>query len=436
MDYQKLFEYGKKMGFEDLEIGVGHNQSLSISLFKGKVEKNVAVNEKKFVLKGLSNDKMAQISFEDENIDEKELIKKLKENVESLTTDEKYEIFAGSKAYPDSINRNAGFKDISSLEKIELLKTLEKEILSLDERIKAVPYCSYEEDSYVVQIINSKGLNLEKTGEFCFLIAQAVAKQEEETQDAFEIKAVLKYEDFDLKAIAKKLVDEAISMLGAKPIKSGQYPVIFEKKAMSSLFGAFSSLFNGEAAIKKLTSLTGKEGQEIMNKNINIIEDPLDLNYIRYQPFDDEGVATYKKHIIKEGVFTSFIHNLKTAKYFKTKSTGNAFNGSVGFSNVYIESGTKDYDEMILEMENGLLITSLSGLHAGVNPISGDFSLQSSGFYIKDGKIEKPVTLIVVSGNFLKMMNNIEEIGSDLELRYNGMSAPSIKVKSLPVSGE
>lgn len=205
---------------------------------------------------------------------------------------------------------------------------------------------------------------------------------------------------------------------------------------MSSLFGAFSSLFNGEAAIKKLTSLIGKEGQEIMNKNINIIEDPLDINYISYQPFDDEGVATYKKYIVKEGIFTSFIHNLKTAKYFNTQTTGNGYNSSVGFSNVYIEAGSNSFDDIISGTEEGLLITSMSGLHAGVNAISGDFSLQSSGFYIKKGKIEKPVTLIVVSGNFLKMMNNIEEIGSDLELRYNGISAPSIKVKSLPVSGE
>ena len=436
MDYQKLFDYGKKIGFDDLEIGISYNESLSISLFEGKVEKNEAVVEKRFTLKGLLNDKMAVISFEDEFINEKTLIKKLKENVESLTSDEKYEIFAGSEAYPDTINRNAGFKSISSLEKIELLKTLEKEILSLDDRIKAVPHCSYEEDASAIRIINSKGLNLEKTGEYCFLVAQAVAKDGEETQDSFEVKAVLKYEDFDVKSIAKKLVHEAISMLGAKPIKSGKYPIIFEKKAMSSLFGAFSSLFNGEAAIKKLTTLLGKEGKQIMNNSINIIEDPLDLNFLRYQPFDDEGVATYKKYIVKEGIFTSFIHNLKTAKYFNTKTTGNGYNGSVGFSNVYIEAGDKKYDEMISGMEDGLLITSLSGLHAGVNPISGDFSLQSSGFYIKDGKIEKPVTLIVVSGNFLKMMNNIDEIGSDLELRYNGISAPSIKVKSLPVSGE
>lgn len=436
MDYQKLFEYGKKMGFEDLEMGIGYNEALSISIFKGKVEKNEAVIFKNFTLKGLLNGKMSLISFEDEHIDEKKLIQKLKENVECLTADEEYEIFAGSKSYPDSIQRSAGFKDISSLEKIELLQSLEKEVLALDDRIKAVPNCAYEENTSTIQIINSKGLNLEKSAEFCYLIVKAVAKQEEETQDAFEVNAVLKYQDFDIKKIAKKVVHDAVSMLGAKPIKSSKYPIIFEKKAMSSLFGAFTSLFNGEAAIKKLTSLIGKEGQEIINKQINIIEDPLDLKYIKYQPFDDEGVATYKKYIVKEGVFTSFIHSLKTAKYFKTTPTGNGYNGSVGFSNVYIDAGDKPLEKMISEMEEGLLITSLSGLHSGVNAISGDFSLQSSGFYIKNGKIEKPVTLIVVSGNFLKMMNEIEEIGSDLELRYNGVSAPSIKVKGLPVSGE
>ena len=96
----------------------------------------------------------------------------------------------------------------------------------------------------------------------------------------------------------------------------------------------------------------------------------------------------------------------------------------------------KTKDEIIKETEEGLLITDLAGLHAGLNPVSGDFSAQASGYYIKDGEIVKPVTLIVVSGNFLKMMNEIEEIGSDLYMGHSGIGAPSIKFKSLPISGK
>jgi len=79
----------------------------------------------------------------------------------------------------------------------------------------------------------------------------------------------------------------------------------------------------------------------------------------------------------------------------------------------------------------------LQGLHSGLNPISGDFSLQSSGFYIEDGKISKPTSLIVTSGNFFEMMNDIDKIGNDLELRNeSSVNAPSVKFNGLQVSGE
>ncbi len=228
-------------------------------------------------------------------------------------------------------------------------------------------------------------------------------------------------------------------MLGAEAIESKTYPVIIENEAMADLLSGFSSMFTGEAAVKKLTSLLGKEGQKIMQDNVTIVDDPLLAGAVNSQPFDDEGVACYKKAVVENGVFKTFLHNLKTAKTFNTKSTGNGVkSGSIGTRgiNLYIEKGNATKEELISSIEEGLLITDLSGLHAGLNAISGDFSAQSSGFYIKNGKIEKPVTLIVVSGNFIKMMNEIDEIGSDLFLGYSGVGAPSIKFKGLPVSGK
>ena len=104
--------------------------------------------------------------------------------------------------------------------------------------------------------------------------------------------------------------------------------------------------------------------------------------------------------------------------------------------NFYLQPGELNLKQMMKKMKRGLVITQMSGLHAGLNPISGDFSAQSSGFLVEDGKISRPVTLIVVSGNFLKMMNEVEAVGSDLEISYQGIGAPSVWFKGLPVSGK
>lgn len=439
MDFQKFIEKAKKANIEDIEFYCSESKTLAISLFNGEVEKSSVHNSNVISVRAIYNGKMTYMSFEDQNIDMDSVIEKIKENATILTTLEEFEIFGGSESYPKLETVDGGFSKVSVTEKVDLLKKVEKIAKSLDQRIVLLPYCSYDESSVKTSIINSKGLNLTKTVEYGDIVLGAVAKDGDSTQDGFEVKVALKYDELNPEEIAKKAVEKAISMLGAEAIDSKVYPVIIENEAMSDLLSGFSSMFTGDAAVKKLTSLIGKEGQKIMQDNVTIIDDPLLEGAVNSQPFDDEGVACYKKAVVENGVFKTFLHNLKTAKAFNTKSTGNGVKtGSIGTSgiNLYIQKGEKTKEELVASIDEGLLITDLSGLHAGLNAISGDFSAQASGFYIKNGKIEKPVTLIVVSGNFIKMMNEIAEIGSDLFMSYSGVGAPSIKFKGLPVSGK
>ena len=158
--------------------------------------------------------------------------------------------------------------------------------------------------------------------------------------------------------------------------------------------------------------------------------------------FDDEGVSTKKKVVVENGVLKTYLHNLKSAKLMHTTSTGNGFKsgyrGNVGISptNFYIEAGNETYDNMIASMKKGIIIDDISGLHAGINTVSTEFSIQSSGFYVEDGKIVKPVNLITIAGNFLEMMKQVQAVGSDLTFSLSGVGTPSILFSSLSVSGE
>jgi PmbA protein len=151
--------------------------------------------------------------------------------------------------------------------------------------------------------------------------------------------------------------------------------------------------------------------------------------------FDDEGVATSYKELVSKGVLKTFLHNLVTAKKDGVKSTGNGFGGGVGPVNLKLEAGSSNLDEMIKSCEKGIFITNVQGAHAGVNAVSGDFSLQASGYYIEKGEKIRPVALITVAGNFLEMLKDITMVGNDLKMSYYGVTSPSIKVKSMQVSG-
>jgi len=440
MDYKKLIQDGLDAGFSDIEIYIRSVVATNISIFNGEIDKNQYNDSRSFSVRAIYNDKMAYLTYENEFEDIDYIIETLKNNAKTLTTLEEFEIFGGSKKYPSFSKKESGFNKISIADKAKLLLDLENEVKSADSRIVFVPICRYSETNETIKIMNSKGLDVKKSNEYCLLVVQAVAKELDQTQSSFEVEVALTYDELDTKVIGKKVAEKAIKKLNAKPVPSKTYPIVFDREAMADLFQVFSSMFSGEAAIKKLTPLLGKEGQKIFSDKLTVIDDPLYEWAVSKEPFDDEGVACYRKEVVKDGVVETLLHNLKTARYFKTTSTGNGFKSgsSIGVSgtNLYILGGSKTQEQLIENINEGILITDLAGLHAGANPVTGDFSAQSSGFLIKDGKIDRPVNLIVVSGNFIKLMNQIDQIGNDMKVFYTGIGTPSMKFTGLLVSGK
>ena len=155
--------------------------------------------------------------------------------------------------------------------------------------------------------------------------------------------------------------------------------------------------------------------------------------------FDDEGVATYNKAIVKNGVLQTYLYNLTTAAKDGVQTTGNGYGGGkkgVESTFLYLKPGKKSLDELFAEVGNGVFITEVSGLHAGLNPQSGNFSLQSTGFMIENGKKGKPLDLITVSGNLLDIFQDVIEVGNDTYVSPSGVSAQSLLIKKIVVSGK
>ena len=316
MNLQKIIDKALKVGFEDVEVVVSTSNEKTINLFNGEVEKNFIGNSCTYTVKGILNGKKAVFNFEDENVDCDFVVSKLYENVGVITTDESSSIFEGSEKYATLNKVDGGFKNVPTSDKIELLKTVYNTAKEYDSRLINFPYCEYIEAYDKREVVNSKGLNLSREIEYGGVILSAVAMENGQTQDGTELAIKLKYNELDAAKIANKACEKAISMLGAEPIESGFYDVIIENEAMTSLLSGFSSMFSGEAAIRRLTSLIGKENQKIMDEKISIIDDPLKENAINSETFDDDGVATYTKSVVENGVFKTFLHNLKTAQFF------------------------------------------------------------------------------------------------------------------------
>ncbi len=447
MEYRDLLEKllrESKDKMDDAETFLIKSKETEINIYEGEISKYSIAESGGLSLRGLSQGKMGYSYTE--KIDETSidmLISDVLENGKYIDDDPEI-IFEGSDSYEDMDNYSQELKKIEVEDKVNFLMNLEKTALDLDERVFAVDGCSYQEFEQERYILNTKGVDLQDKFNGAVVYISVVVKDGEDTKTGLSYKIFNDFSVLDYKEMAKEAVDNAVAMLGAKSIKSDNYPIIFENKTFANLISAFSPIFSADNVQKGLSLLKGKIGEEIASPNLTLVDDPFLKGGFGSRNFDDEGTKTTFKKLIDNGRLESYLYNWKTGKKDDVNSTGNAsrsYKGSISISptNLYIVKGDMSRRELVNFVDHGLYIDNLEGLHSGLNPVSGDFSLSASGFEIKYGEITRPVNQITIAGNLFELFKNIEAIGNDLEfgIPYSGfIGSPSIFVKSLSVSGE
>lgn len=440
----KLFEEAKKSEFTDFEVYYSGGDSFRVKVFEGKVDDYSVNTTYGISFRGLYNGKMGYSyteAFDDDACTM--LIENAMQNAKIIENEDKQFIFSGSKSYNEVNAYNKELDNVGAKEKIEAALSLEKLAKNGHPAIDSVAHTLIQSGSGEIKIKNSKGLDLSFKDNLLFSYVIPVAKKGEKRVDGSAYQIVRDFTELDIENIAKEAVENAISMLDAKPVKSGEYKIIFENDCAGDLLETFSGIFSAENTQKDLSLLKGKENTKIASEKLTIIDDPLMENGYVSSSFDSEGVATYTKSIVEDGVLKTLLHNLKTAEKDGVKSTGNASKGSykanigISGSNFYIKPSDKSFDELCKMVKDGLIITELAGLHSGANAVSGDFSLLAKGFKIVNGKKKDAVEQITIAGNFYTLLNEIEHIGNDLKFGIPGAScigSPSIAVKSLSVA--
>lgn len=440
---KELFKKASESGFSEYEVYYVDRESLSISVYKSEVEKYNLNNSAGLSFRGKFGDRIGYSYTEilDEDAIEM-LVKKAKENVLAIENNDIQFIYEGDKEYKEISTYHEELEDIPADKLINIAISMEKEAKKYCNKVESFSGCSVSYSSGKYGIINSKGLNLSNKSNLLTAYVVPIVKDLDKMYDGCGYVVAKSLNDVKPDKIAKMGVDEALSKIGGTSIASGNYKVIINNEAMVSLLSTFAGIFSGDAVQKGLSLLKDKEGEIIAADIVNLVDDPHLEDGLASVSFDDEGVATLKTYLIKNGKLNSLLHNLKTANKAGVKSTGNGFKSSyaspisVSPTNFYIEPGINSLEEMTKKINKGLIITDFAGLHSGANSITGDFSLAAKGFYIEDGIKTHPVEQITVAGNFFTLLNNIEEIGSDLKFPMSSVGSPSIVIKELSIAGE
>ena len=220
-----------------------------------------------------------------------------------------------------------------------------------------------------------------------------------------------------------------LDRLGSRKIATCQTPVIYEAQAAGSLLSHLISAISGGALYRKSSFLLDHKGKKIFPEHINITENPHIPKALGSAAFDNEGVATKQRSIIKGGVLMDYVLGSYSARKLGLQTTGNAG----GVHNLMIEHGEQDLPALMKQMGSGLLVTELIG--SGIDNVTGDYSRGAAGFWVENGEVQYPVSEITVAGNLMDMFQNFVEVGNDLDKRGNIITG-SILLEQMTVAGE
>ena len=434
INFKELNKAALEYGFSEIELTTLYQKGCVIKAVSGEISEAETYEKENYTLKGriIINGEahMGMVTFSGD-MDNNELFALVKENACVLKSTQESFLKPGltyrpMKEMPEILG--------SHEEKEAALKAVIEACLK-EPMISGVPSAEYQEEYAEKRLENSFGLSLKEESQSCLLFAEIIAQSSDDIQTGYDYHLVLN--DVSLLnpiELAKKVSHDVSAKLNSGMLPSGQYHTVIQREALDALFMAFKGFFSGENALRSLTPLKDQENKALFNEQITIVDDAYASIYDP-KVFDDEGMPTQKTVLVDHGIFKGFLDNKRTAEERKTVSTGNGYNGGVDTGYLRILPGDTSFDDLIKTCGYGVLITELNGLHAGANPLTGDYNCQANGFYIQDGLIGQPLHLMVISGNIMNLLKDVWLLGSDLKQEKDGHT-PSILLKNQTISGK
>jgi len=441
--YEKEFKYimdyaqGK---VDDIEIILSEDNSFSTRIHTQQIESFKYLDSKGIGIRIIKDGKVGYAyteKFDEESF--RLIVDEAHENSKFIENDEVVIL----ENYPDNkVELDLYSKDLDNVkveDKIAFTKKMEKLCGDVDERIVNVPYAVMGDGRSYFKITNSKGLNKEEITNNAYAYLGCIAADKDDKRMAFEFKVGRDFTKFDPNILAEKSARKSIDLLNGKEIKTGNYPIVFNSKMMSTILSTFSSIFSAKAVQEGKSLLKERLGEKIADAGITIIDDALHPDGTGTRSFDSEGYPAQKTVLVEDGVLKSFLHNTITARKDKTKSTGNAtrnYKSSLVITptNFYLKPGNTKREQLFKKYPEIVEIVSLQGMHSGASSVSGDFSLSGEGFLYANGKRRHSLKQFTISGNILDMLNNTEAIADDFEFDISSYGSSSVLIKELAIS--
>lgn len=430
-------QVAQDIGLKEYEIYFSESEGMSTETLKDEISsftsENASAIDFRCIINGRAGYASTQLFEADEIV---ELVKKAAANAAASESDDELEFFAGSESYGKVVMPEVVMPTAAQLRETAL--ELQKKTYSLSDKIADGTQSAVGVGISGSHMYNSHGLELSERYGVNYGYVSVVVKEGSESVSAFKGANGSNFEE--LESACEKAVSKALSQIGATPAETGDYPIIISSETMRSLLGTFAPVFSAKNAEKGLSLLKGKEGETIAADCVTIVDDPFRPGALQ-TAFDGEGVATYTKNVVENGVLNTLLYNLSSAKKAGKVTTGNGnHSNGIRYHNFYIKAGDKSREELLKIADGGIFVTEFKGLHAGANATTGDFSVESAGYMIENGQLGRPVKSFTIAGNFFKLLKEIAAVGDTVDFGLSTsptvFASPDLYIPKMPVAGK
>ena len=434
----------REKGLTEYELYYETCQSTSVSVFRQEIDRFTGSVDGGVCYRCLIGGRMGYASTEELTAQEAaRIVDAAADNAATLESEDPDYLGEGGQSYRP-LDR-ALYPLPSTQELIDTALDAQKRLYAADERVVDGSTTQTLLERSELRIWNSRGLDLSYVNHIAGLISVAVVSDGTQKANAAQIR-LGRLDRIDRDAVVAEAVGKALDKLGGEPAPTGNCPVVFSPKAMAALLQTYSGIFSARRARKGLSKLAGREGEPVAAPCVTVLDDPFHPDSPCPVPFDAEGSPTCEKTVIREGVLETLLYDLQTANATGHITTGNAAKGSykspVGIRpfSMYLASGPHTVEELLAQAGDGVYIDQVTGLHAGANTVSGDFSLQSEGFLIRGGKLTDHVKSFTVAGSFYELLKDITALADDSHLQDplgpTAFGAPTTLVRGLSIAGK
>jgi len=325
-------------------------------------------------------------------------------------------------------------------DKINLGLELEKLAQAGDPRVMLVESADYADSINHAAVVTTSGIRVAGQDSGCYVTATVIAGEDDETQVGFGYSVGRDPGSLDLTKAADMAVERSTRLLGAIKPETDRVTVVLDPMVTAQFIGIIGATLSGEAVLKGRSLFAERLGEEVAAANITLVDDPTNPLAFTASEADGEGLATRRNVLIEGGRLNKFVHNSYTGRRLDTVSTGNAVRGfsstpSVGTIALALAPGEREQQDLIAGIDNGVLIQGVSGLHSGVNPVSGDFSTGADGLRIRNGELAEPLREFTIGSTLQRMLLDVVEVGGDLEWLPSSAAGLSLVVSGVTVSG-